>query len=240
MDYAEYVRRVAFRFHQPRADPARFHVLDRRLRRFRLPLEILNTKLPADGRGMRKKLRELCAIPKMSTFAIGAMINEGVGRMPQGQSFVNVGVWHGFTFLAGMAGNAEKNCVGVDNFSEYGSPRAEFLERFNERKSPNHRFHEMDYADYFLKRHEGEIGFYIYDGSHDYESQLKGLKIAEPFFARNCVVMVDDTNWNAPRLATLDFISGSSYNYRILLDEVTYANLHPTLWNGLIILQRVE
>ncbi|MDQ3805077.1 MAG: class I SAM-dependent methyltransferase [Acidobacteriota bacterium] len=240
MDYAEYVRGVSFRLCQPHSDPSGFNGLQWRLRRFPVPLEVLNTRLPAGGLRTRRRLRGLYHFPRMSTFAVGAMINEGVRRMPAGQCFVNVGVWCGYTLLAGMVGNAEKACIGVDNFSEFGAPRRRFFAGFNQRKSPNHRFYEMDYADYFGSVHEGPIGFYIYDGSHDYENQLRGLRVAEPFFAKGCVVMVDDTNWDAPRQATLDFVAGSSYGYQVLLDETTYANVHPTLWNGLMILRRVE
>ena len=39
----------------------------------------------------------------MSTFAIGAIINRAVRQLPGGQAYLNVGVWNGFTLLAGMA-----------------------------------------------------------------------------------------------------------------------------------------
>src|SRR6185436_15728090 len=74
-------------------------------------------------------------------------------------------------------------------------------------------------------------------GDHSYENQLEGLKVAEPFFGSNCIVMVDDTNWTDPREATADFVEQSEYEYRVLLDERTSINEHPTFWNGLIILQ---
>jgi len=240
MNYAAYVQGCSFRFLQPQVNPARFQEFVRRLRLSARTLEILNTKLPTNEKAMRKRLRELCEIPRMSTFAIGAMISEGVNRMVEEHCFVNVGVWHGFTFLSGLSGNPEKRGIGVDNFSEFGVPRQEFLKDFDKYKSPNHCFYEMDYVDYFRNVHEGPIGFYIYDGSHDYENQLRGLQLAEPFFARNCIILIDDTNWPEPRQSTFDFISQSAYKYRVLLDKTTYANLHPTLWNGIIILQRAD
>jgi hypothetical protein len=238
MDYADYIRGISFRFFQPQADPARFHNSARRLKRLGLSLEVLNTRLPVDASAARKRLRPLLDVPRMSTFAIAAMINEGVRRMPAGQRFVNVGVWCGFTYFAGLVGNTEKSCVGVDNFSEFGSPRDLFLQRFDAHRSASHRFYEMDFADYFRDVHRAPIGFYIYDGSHDYASQLEGLRAAEPFFAPGCVVLVDDTNWNAPRQAALDFVAQSRYEYRTLLDATTRENLHPTLWNGLMIFRR--
>ena len=177
---------------------------------------------------------------RMSTFAIGAMINRGVFEMPDNRSFVNVGVWHGFSLLSGMIGNPDKKCVGIDNFSEFGGPREAFLERFNHYKSMNHCFHEMDYAEYFSKVHKGSIGYYVYDGSHTYTDQMKGLQLAEPFFSNNCIILIDDTNWDDARKGTLDFIAQSPNSYKILLDKTTGRNCHLTLWNGIMIIQRTK
>jgi Methyltransferase domain len=187
---------------------------------------------------MKHRLRQICEIPRMSTFAIGAMINHGVAQMPGSQAFVNVGVWHGFTFMCGIVGNPSKVCIGIDNFTQFGGPREAFISRFRKYRSAKKRFFDMDYREYFAKVHREPIGFYVYDGDHSYDNQLMGLQAAEPFFTKGCVVLVDDTNWLEPRSATMDFIAKSSYAYRILLDTTTCCNGHPTLWNGVMVLQR--
>jgi len=241
MSYSDYVAKIRFRFVKPQTVSQRGHYWSEKIvRTFGTSLEIINTKLPYDNRGTKKLFRELRDIPRMSTFAIGAMINRGVFEMPDNQSFVNVGVWHGFSLLSGMIGNPDKKCVGIDNFSAFGGPREAFLERFNHYKSMNHCFYEMDYEKYFVKVHKGSIGFYVYDGSHTYTNQLKGLQLAEPFFSNNCIILIDDTNWDAPRKGTLDFISRSSNTYKILLDKTTCRNNHLTLWNGIMIIQRTK
>ncbi len=251
MDYHQYISRISYRFikpHFPIPIPEDYYN-DRLARILKTGspgwlekvgvwVEFLNTALPGEDRSMKHCLRELCRIPKMSTLAIGAMISQGVSQMADSEAFVNVGVWQGFTFLSGMVNNAGKICIGIDNFSEFGAPREDFLARFNNLRSPHHHFYEMDYAQYFSTVHKGYIGFYIYDGAHGYEDQLKGLRIAEPFFSQNCIVLVDDTNWEDPRQATLDFISSSANDYRILLDVKTSNNCHPTVWNGVMVFQR--
>ena len=191
-------------------------------------LEIANTILPERDAALKEILYEICLLPKMSTFAIGCIINQAVYLMPAGQSYVNAGVWHGFSFLAGMVNNAHKKCIGIDNFSEFNGPREEFLMRFLQYRSGRHFFFEMDYEKYYIKFHRGLIGVYMYDGAHNYDSQLKGLRMAEPYFGRGCIIIVDDTNWDEPRTATLDFIDSSPHEYNIILDKRTSGNGNPT------------
>lgn len=242
MDYGSYISGISFRFvkpHTPLPSGLRISgIFAKTLQRFNVLLDVIITKIANDEQAMKNTLYDICKIPRMSTFAIAAMINRGVSQMPDTQAFVNVGVWNGFTLLSGMVNNPRKKCIGIDNFSESGGPREAFKKRFDEYKSENHYFYEMDYIEYFARLHKDPIGFYIYDGSHDYENQLKGLEVAEPFFAEECVILVDDTNWAEPRQGTLDFIARSSYRFRVLLDKKTSSNRHPTFWNGIMILQR--
>lgn len=239
MNYSEYINGICFRVYRPQVRPTGFHILSKLLQKLNFSLEIANCKLPIDGKLMKERIGDLCEIPKMSTYAIGAMINYGVSCMPDDGCFINVGVWHGFSLLAGMAGNTQKKCIGVDNFSQFGGPRDHFLKRFEQYKSSKHCFYDMDYLEYFSNVHNDPISFYIYDGDHSYKNQLKGLQIAEPFFSRDCLILIDDTNWHEPRQATLDFIGNSSCKYMIVLDATTFCEMHPTLWNGIMIFQRI-
>ena len=238
MSYADFVAGLNFRWVQPQTRmPRGYNPTARLLARLGFHFEISNTRLPGLPAGQRARLRELCLLPKMSTFAIGALINQAVARMPAGQAFVNVGVWNGFTFLAGMAGHPQQRCVGVDNFSESGSPRRAFIKRFEQRRAGPHQFFDMDYRDYFRDLHQGPIGTYIYDGEHSYANQLQGLIVAEACLAPGAIILVDDTNSPAAHQATLDFMARSPGRYQLLLDRPTRHNCHPTLWNGLMVLQ---
>ncbi|USK78060.1 class I SAM-dependent methyltransferase [Peribacillus frigoritolerans] len=206
----------------------------------RLKFEVENTILPENDKEMKDSLSEICKIPKMSTLPLAAIINKCVSMMDENDSYVNVGVWNGFSYLAGLINNPNKKCVGIDNFSSFGGPRVDFMKRFTQYKSQNHDFYDMDYLDYLKSVHKGSIGFYFYDGPHDYKNQLEALQLAERFFSKNCIIMIDDTNWDPPRRATLDFISSSSNDYDILLDVNTYCNGHPTFWNGVMILKKIN
>lgn len=239
MDCVDYIADITFRFIKPHTPiiPISFYRFTKWLK-LGVFLEIVNTRLAYRERETKRVLRKLCNVPKMSTFAIGAMINQGVCQMPENHAFVNVGVWHGFTFLSGLVNNWQKRCIGVDNFTEFGGPREAFLKRFNNCRGPNHYFYEMDYVEYFSRIHSGPIGFYVYDGNHSYDSQLMGLRAAEPFLSENSIILIDDTNYDEVRKSTVDFIGDSSYKYEVILDQTTFCNYHPTLWNGVIVLQR--
>jgi hypothetical protein len=224
MDFREYINKITYKTIFPN-DPPHW-------------LEVNNINIPE--RAVDEKIVDLCVMPKMSTFAIAALINKAVNDMPEGQCYVNVGVWHGFTFLAGMIGNPKEKCIGIDNFSEFGGPRLEFRERYLKARSENHHFFEMDYRKYFQHMHklEDKIGFYLYDGAHDYENQLEGLKIAEPFLADDALIIVDDTNWPDPYQATMDFMEASLNEWEIILDVKTASNGHPTWWNGILVIKK--
>jgi len=239
IEYREYVRGISFLLLQPHHPiPRGLRRLTRVLMRIGVSFEHLNTRLPQTERNIAKALYPLCKIPRMSTLAIGAAINYAVSLMAPGLDYVNIGVWHGFSFLVGNVSNEDKRCVGVDNFSRFGGPEQQFRERFEAMKGPNSQFFAMDYVDFLQNHYQGAMGVYAYDGPHSYEHQLKALELAEPFFAEDCIVIVDDTNWDAPRQATEDFMHWSRNSYEILLDIKTSNRYHPTFWNGIMILQR--
>ncbi|MBI5834254.1 MAG: class I SAM-dependent methyltransferase [Armatimonadetes bacterium] len=234
----DYCRQISFRGLRPETPlPAWSLPLFRRAEYMHLSVERAITRLP-DAQ-MAARLAPLLPMRRMATVAIGSVLNTIVSQLPSDQCYVNVGCWHGFSLLAGMVGNPDKRCVGIDNFSEFGGPRESFLQRFERHRSAQHEFWEMDYHAYFADVHQGAIGFYLYDGEHSYENQLEGLLTAEPFLAPEAIIAVDDTNWDSAHQATLDFMARAAGGYRLLFDQRTAINGHPTYWNGLMVLARV-
>lgn len=221
------------RFHLRRPDGSTVTLLDHDV----FTLERSNTRLPAGSPLRQPGFLDLAAIPKMSTFTIGAILNRAVAEMSPDAAYVNVGVWHGYSFLAGLYGNRGVRAVGIDDFSlEAGEPRAAFLSRFEPLSDERRLFFERDFREVFREGLPGPIGAYFYDGGHSYADQLDGLRLAEPYFAEDCVIAVDDSDWRAPRQATLDFVEQSPREYSVVLD-VSTAGTHPTLWNGLLVLR---
>jgi hypothetical protein len=62
--------------------PRGYNPVARLLARLNWQFEILNTRLAEDEAILRSRWRELCRLPKMSTFAIGAIINRATTATP--------------------------------------------------------------------------------------------------------------------------------------------------------------
>jgi Methyltransferase domain len=201
------------------------------------PLEVAIAHFGGRDSSLKQRLHPLLSIRRMSRLMNAAVINTAVGEMADGEEFVNVGVWNGFTMLAAMAGNEHKNCCGVDNFSEFGGPKDDFLEQFTARRSRRHRFLDQDYVDFFAAGLDRPLRVYLYDGEHSYENQYRGLLIADPFYADDAVIVVDDTNLDRARDATLQFAQDSRLEWEVIYDQRTSSIRHPTLWNGLMVLE---
>jgi hypothetical protein len=204
--------------------------------------ELENTWLGPPDAELKARLAPLLTIPRMSTLAIGALINQAVAHLPPGQAYVNVGVWHGFSFLAGLYNNPDKHCIGLDNFSQdfaLTSARESFLARFEACRSACHQFLEIDYRQFFQTPQQvPPIGFYFYDGHHSYASQLEALTLVEPFLAPGALILIDDINWLEVRTASTDFLLSHPQTYEILCCVETCQHGHPTFWNGLLLAQK--
>jgi hypothetical protein len=231
---------IRFRIWDPSASEEQLRWLRRAQARagwLAIAFEVYNTRLPGGRLAAAARLTRILNVPRMAAYATGVLVNRAVAAMPADTAYVNVGVWNGFTLLAGMAGNGDKTCVGVDNFSQFGGPRAEFSARFEQRRSPAHRFFDVDYEQYFAEHHSGPIGVYYYDGDHGYRNQLRGLEAAERFFVPGTVIFVDDWNQDETAEATREFLAGRA-GYELAFEQRTATNAHPTFWNGLGIVRR--
>ena len=100
-------------------------------------------------------------------------------------------------------------------------------------------YRNCDYGSIYAKFFNPLFNFYFYDGPHTYNDQYQSLEIASEFFTKNTIILVDDTNWQEPREATMDFIAKNDSNNKILKDLKCNHAKHPTFWNGLIIFKKI-
>ena len=52
------------------------------------------------------------------------------------------------------------------------------------------------------------VGVYYYDAAHDYRSQVRGLRLIEPYLADDALLIVDDTDWEQVARAIRDYLAG--------------------------------
>ena len=185
--------------------------------------------------------KELLKIDSMSTYAIGHVINKICQKLNNDENYVNIGVWKGFSLIAGML-NTNCSVYGNDNFSQFDGPKEEFTKKFNLLKNEEkHFFYECDYKNFFIKYEKlnKPINFYYYDGEHSYKNQFENLIIAKDYFKSGTIILVDDVNFQEVEAGTKDFINKYPNDYKILKDIKTANNhCHPSYWNGLFLFQK--
>jgi hypothetical protein len=141
-----------------------------------------------------------------------------------------------------MYGNKAK-VVCIDNWSEFGGPKSEFLVNFEKFKGENDAtFIENDCfkVDVSLLP---KFNIYMYDGNHTNESHYNAL-----LHYYNClddvfIFIVDDWNWKDVRDGTINSIQ--KLNLKVLYDKeirLTWDNsvtpepeLSNNWWNGIYV-----
>lgn len=201
--------------------------------------DFVNAKYPKRRifRKMRKQLDGMTSENVMMLLGVAARC------LNKKHTYLEVGCFRGCTACAAMSQVRGKRFVFVDNFSEFndnGKNRETLLKNLKHHCHGNHyRFFEQDFAkvieDEDFKRAVGTIGVYLYDGAHDYTSQIQGLLMPYHFLAKGALVIVDDINMDAARKADDELIKGGMFNliYRFRTPRNGYTK---GWWNGVDVL----
>jgi hypothetical protein len=183
----------------------------------------------------------LGTVQGMASPCVLQLLNCAVRCLEGEEGYAEVGCFHGSTLVGALLDHPSCRAFAADNFSEFAAGGAnrlhleQNLERFG--LTAQVQFHEQDFEAFLfdLRSQPLRLGVYLYDGAHDYRSQLLGLLLAVPLLARRALLVIDDSNWPAVRQATFDFLAARS-EARLLLDLPSPGNCHPTWWNGLMVL----
>jgi hypothetical protein len=60
------------------------------------------------------------------------------------------------------------------------------------------------------------VGVWYYDAGHDYEQQLDGLRLIEPFLAEDALLIVDDADWERVDRAIADYLASQPRAVEVL------------------------
>jgi predicted O-methyltransferase YrrM len=174
-------------------------------------------------------------IPGYSAPGVLGLLNQYVSSLPSRLCYAEVGSLHGLTLVGALLGNTAR-ALAIDNFSEFGGTEATLRATLDHyRVAARVELFPTDFKEVFTegKLPRQSVGVYFYDGQHTDEAQTSGLKLAEPFLAPGAIVVVDDTNWPAPRKAIEHWIE--EHDLEVLQDIHTEDFRTSLFWNGLIV-----
>jgi hypothetical protein len=140
--------------------------------------------------------------------------------------YLEIGTWKGSSVCSAMCGNKAK-VVCIDNWSEFGGPKEEFLVNFNMYKGENEaRFIEEDCFKVDISDFP-KFNIYMYDGNHTKDSHYKALVHYYECLDDMFIFVVDDWNWKDVRDGTYE--SFKLLNLSVLYEReirLTADNLH--------------
>lgn len=156
--------------------------------------------------------------------------------------YLEIGTWKGSSVCSAMCGNKAK-VVCIDNWSEFGGPKTEFLENFNKFKGDNDATFIEDDCYNINVSLLPKFNIYMYDGNHTDESHYKSLLHYYDCLDDVFVFIVDDWNSTNVRNGTTQAIQ--KLNLKVLYERdirLTWDNTHTpyplamySWWNGIYV-----
>lgn len=182
--------------------------------------------------------RVLDVVPGLARPNNLALLNLAASLLAPGESYVELGTFHGTSLIAVVLGNEDKDVVAIDSFVRSDASRErlqENLERFGLDEIPT--VLEGDAFELVPGGALGErrVGAWYYDAAHEYEAQIEGLRIAEPHLASGALLIVDDTDWEHVARALDDYLAGQPRARRILTLDGKERGA-PQWWEGMQVL----
>jgi hypothetical protein len=156
--------------------------------------------------------------------------------------YLEIGSWKGSSVCSAMYNN-NAMIICVDNWSEFGGPKDEFLVNFNKFIGNNNaRFIEYDCFKIDVSTLP-KFNIFMYDGDHSYDKHYNALIHFYNSLDDIFIYIVDDWNWEHIRNATSKSIK--DLNLNILYQKeirLTNDNSHTphneakiSWWNGIYI-----
>jgi hypothetical protein len=187
-------------------------------------------------------------IPNLATENVLALLNLAASCLGADESYVEVGSFYGASLIGAMRGNTG-DFVAIDRFSfdvpevrgrplphasregleqglaRFGAESATILE--------GDAFELIEGGALAGRR----VGVYYWDGPHDYEGQLRGMRAVEPWLAPEAVIVVDDYDWEAVARATHDYVAAEPAA-ELLMEIGGEAAGQVWWWDGVAVVAR--
>lgn len=207
--------------------------------RFLRELPALFEDFPRSERPLDRRFAPIVErVENLTSENVLALLNLAAACLDDGETYVEVGVYHGASLIATLLGNEGRDVVAVDGFA-FRDASLEEVER-------NLASFGLDVPDILVgdvfelvpagALGERKVGAWYYDAAHDYESQVRGLQIAEPHLVPGALVIVDDTDWEDVERALDDYLASQPRARRLLTIEGKSRG-SPQWWEGMQVLR---
>jgi len=178
------------------------------------------------------------AVPGLARANNLALLNVAARCLEPGESYVEVGTYHGSSLIAAMF-ESDADFVALDNWS-LGDGSGEQLERNLARFDLAGRPTLIE-GDAFDTLRSGalegrRVGVYYYDNGHEYEQQLDGMRLIEPYLVDGALVIVDDTDWERVERAVDDYLAEQPRATELLRIDGKDRG-RPEWWEGMRVLR---
>jgi protein O-GlcNAc transferase len=175
------------------------------------------------------------AVPGLARANNLALLNTAVRCLGDGESYVEVGTYRGTSLVGALVGNEGTVAVALDNWS-MGEGSREQLEANLEGFGLDATLLEGDAFETLRRGVPSPVGVYYYDNGHEYEQQLDGMRLVEPYLASPALVIVDDTDWERVERAVDDYLAAQPRATEIYRVDGKDRG-HPEWWEGMRVLR---
>jgi hypothetical protein len=148
--------------------------------------------------------------------------------------YLEIGTWKGSSVCSAMCNN-KASVVCIDNWSEFGGPKNEFLVNFEKFKGENNAiFIENDCFKVDITTLP-KFNIYMYDGNHTNKSHYRALSHYYNCLDDIFIYIVDDWNWKDVRDGTNEAIK--ELDLKVLYEKAifTEGDGTSTWWNGIYV-----
>jgi protein O-GlcNAc transferase len=164
-----------------------------------------------------------------------ALVAAAARCLDPGETYVEVGSFKGASLIAASRAWAG-DVVSIDDFS-LGEGSRELLQSNLDRFGGHAEIIEGDAFELIRGGALAgrKVGVYYYDAAHDYEAQVEGLRIVEPYLASPALLIVDDSDWERVDRAIADYLATQPRARELVRIEGKDRG-HPEWWEGVSVL----
>jgi hypothetical protein len=150
-------------------------------------------------------LEEIGGLARPNNLALIAAATQALG---DSESYVEAGSFKGASLIAASHGK-QGDFVGIDDFSMDKASGDRLRANLDAFGCAHATVLEGDVFDVLAAGALAgrRVGVYYYDAGHEFEQQLDGLRLVEPYLADEALLIVDDTDWDAVERAVDEYLS---------------------------------